>query len=273
MIDHSDYIQKDNLSLYLENLPQYYSEPSSFLQCSFSDKNINIEIEKSLNILKASNSFAFFDLFLNADEKFQLNSFTSDKFQEKKISSIFKFVNGMSSYFYEQQITKSLEELGYIGLESANYHVISKLIMKIANAIYGNVNGELDLLIRTAPPVNYDCIFWHIDKDLLDFANKEQIVKRFVIPLSGVGTFYQEISSAQRSSFFNYSSNFPAFWGHGYGECTGTDEISKLLLSNSFEVTRGGYGSVHYLGEFGAIHSEPSVSQARFVLIFNEIKG
>lgn len=182
----------------------------SLEKCSGSDKNINLDILNSLTDLNDNLSFAFFDLFLTRDEKLQLSNFSSDKFQNKQIAKT-SVVTNENANFDEFLILKTLKELGEIGFVDSNYYALSKLIVRIVSAISGNIDGNLDLYIRTTPPINKNCTFWHIDKDFIGGSDNEQVLKRFVIPLVGNGTFYQEINSTTRNQFFNYSSSLPGY--------------------------------------------------------------
>lgn len=263
-----DYIERDFFEF---DFFQSFDKLPCLEKCFASDKNINLDILNSLIDLNDNLSFAFFNLFLTSEEKQNLANFSSNKFQNNQITKISSVTN-KNVNFNEFLVLESLKELGDIGFVDSNYDAVSKLIVRIVSAISGNIDGNLDLYIRTTPPINKDCNFWHIDKDFINDSGNEKVSRRFVIPLVGNGTFYQKINSITRNQFFNYSSSLPGYWGHDYGECTGEDVISKIFSNRSFQITKSGYGSVHYLGLNGAMHAEPSISNSRLVLIINEIK-
>lgn len=205
---------------------------------------------------------------------------------EFRVNNFVQIECGNSSFINDNLVNFNISLTDYIAnkfdeveqIKDANKPSIITRVAKTIARIYENISlvtqEEDELIIRTTENIDYDCTSWHVDKDYYDqISNEYEIKKRFIIPLKGKGTNYLNISSETRTNFFNIAKEMLAYWGHGFDGCSQADNINNLLKNENIITTKHGFGSVHHLGKEAVMHSEPTISEPRLVLIVNNINN
>ena len=73
---------------------------------------------------------------------------------------------------------------------------LSNIIMRITSVIMGQTGAKkIEVMLRTRENYEDNCIYWHLDKDHAEISGMESSSQelRFIVPLKGIGTNYQQI--------------------------------------------------------------------------------
>lgn len=235
-------------------------------QCFIENQIINENVATSLNKIADGAQFAFYNLSLSEEERQVLSNIEILEFDNVVIN-----VDSLSSSFI-QDIYQHITNMNVMLVDEDDEWNLLNIIMSITNAIIGQTaTKKFELALRTRE--NYieknDCIFWHLDKTKQEVLGQQNTNKelRFIIPLKGSGTIYQNINITTRSKFLETSEEAPYYYGHGLDGCVNNDAILNLLNSSKTYKPEPNFGSVHVAGRNGAMHAAPEMSGNRFLLL------
>jgi hypothetical protein len=264
---------------------EFLYEEGLELEFTYLNEQSRVEaIALATNELDATAEFAFYDLWLENQEKELLNSIGI----KEVIHKVYYLSNNKKLYEY---FMNALDDV----LTEEDYQIkaplLSKLMVRIvSNILSVNMANDAEIMLRAEKihgidhchSINNSCAYWHIDKSHGEIRQALGEVpfpigstfeqKMYIISLLGATTIYYNATIEQKTEFKQLASTTTFTYGHeGQFNCE-EDEINKLLTSSLGVRANKWQGSVHVTGADGAIHAVPIDScEDRLLLLITPI--